>query len=36
MLPEAELETLSNGLRIVYAQDDHAESVSFGLFVASG
>ena len=36
MLPEAELETLPNGLRIVYAQDGHAESVSFGLFVASG
>ena len=36
MLPEAELETLPNGLRIVYAQDERAESVSFGLFVASG
>lgn len=36
MLPEAELETLPNGLRIVYANDSHAESVSFGLFVASG
>ena len=36
MLPEAELETLPNGLRIVYAQDYGAESVSFGLFVASG
>ena len=36
MLPEAELETLPNGLRIVYALDDHAESVSFGLFVVSG
>ena len=36
MLPTAELETLPNGLRIVYARDDHAESVSFGLFVASG
>ena len=36
MLPEAELETLPNGMRIVYAQDGRAESVSFGLFVASG
>ncbi|MBR4652082.1 MAG: insulinase family protein [Kiritimatiellae bacterium] len=36
MFPEASLETLPNGLRIVFAQDDHAESVSFGLFVASG
>ncbi len=36
MLPEAELETLPNGLRIVYAHDSHAESVSFGLFIASG
>ena len=36
MLPEASLETLPNGLRIVCAPDSHAESVSFGLFVASG
>ncbi len=36
MLPTAKLETLPNGLRIVYARDEHAESVSFGLFVASG
>ena len=36
MLPIAEMEELPNGLRIVYANDAHAESVSFGLFVASG
>ena len=36
MLPTAEMEELPNGLRIVYANDAHAESVSFGLFVASG
>ena len=36
MLPTADIETLPNGLRIVYAHDDHAESASFGLFIASG
>jgi len=36
MLPRASLETFPNGLKLVLAPDDHVESVSFGLFVASG
>lgn len=36
MLPKASLETLPNGLRLVLVPDSHAESVAFGLFVASG
>jgi len=34
--PVASLETFPNGLRLVTIPDDHAESVCFGLFVASG
>ena len=36
MLPQANLETLDNGLRVVLAPDSHAESVTYGLFVSSG
>lgn len=36
MLPNAELRTLPNGMRVVLANDDNAESVTFGVFVASG
>ncbi len=36
MLPTATLDTLSNGLKLVLAPDDHVEGVCFGLFVASG
>ena len=36
MLPKATLETLENGLRLVFVPDDHVESVCFGIFVASG
>ena len=36
MLPEATLETLPNGLKVVLAPDSHAESVTYGLFVSSG
>lgn len=36
MLPQANLETLANGLRVVLAPDSHAESVTYGLFVSSG
>ena len=36
MLPEATLEILPNGLKLVLVPDDHVESICFGLFVASG
>jgi len=36
MLPNATLETLDNGLKLVLVPDDHVESLCFGLFVASG
>ncbi len=36
MLPEAILEILPNGLKLVLVPDDHVESICFGLFVASG
>ncbi len=36
MFPTATLHELPNGLKLVLAPDDHVESVSYGLFVASG
>ena len=36
MFPTATLQELPNGLKLVLAPDDHVESVSYGLFVASG
>ena len=36
MFPTATLQRLPNGLKLVLVPDDHVESVSFGLFVASG
>jgi predicted Zn-dependent peptidase len=36
MLPQATMETLPNGLKIVFVPESHSEAVAFGLFVASG
>ncbi len=36
MLPNATLHRLANGLRVVFINNDNAESVSFGIFVSSG
>ncbi len=36
MLPNAVLHRLANGLRVVFINNDSAESVSFGIFIASG
>jgi predicted Zn-dependent peptidase len=36
MLPQATMETLPNGLKIVFVPESHSEAVAFGIFVASG